>query len=56
MKKQYQSPVTQTIEVEVMKLMAGSVTSVGGNAELQMGGGGSGTARGRETDSWDDDY
>lgn len=54
MKKNYQSPVTQTVNVETENLLG--VDSVKGNAGFKMGSGGSDqAARGRES-SWDDEY
>ena len=36
-------------------LLQASVNGVAGNATLKYGGGGSGSARTRENDSWDED-
>ncbi len=40
---------------EQQHLLEGSATSISGNSGLQMGGGGSGVARGREASEWDDE-
>lgn len=55
MKKNYQSPATMTVNVEMANLMQGTMTSMNSNVELNYRGGGSGPARGREGGSWDDD-
>ena len=54
MKKQYQSPATTVVKMEIGNLM--EIGSIEGNSNIKMGGGGSGPARGREGGSfWDDD-
>ena len=53
MKKQYQSPTIEVAKMAIENLML--VGSIQGNANIKMGGGGSGPARGREGTSWDDD-
>ena len=53
MKKTYQSPATTVVKMEIGNLL--QVGSIEGNANIKMGGGGSGPARGREGGSWDDD-
>ena len=52
MKKYYQTPTTVAVKMEVVAL---DVTSIQGNANVKMGGGGSGPARGREGGSWEDE-
>ena len=52
MKKQYQSPAATVVRIEIQNLME---LSIQGNANIKMGGGGSGPARGREGGSWDDE-
>lgn len=48
MKKNYQKPAMQVINIEPATMCAGSVDSIGGNADMKYGGAGSGHARGRE--------
>lgn len=55
MKKQYQTPAMKAVEVRMASLCDLSVKELGGNADLNYGGGGSGAARGRQSDAWDDD-
>jgi len=53
-KKSYMTPhMTVVMLSEQQHLLAGSAQSISGNADLVMGGGGSGDARGREFDDED---
>lgn len=54
MKKNYQSPVTQTVNVETENLL-GEAASVRSNVNFVKGSGSDQAARGRES-SWDDEY
>lgn len=52
-KKQYQGPNMTVVNVIIESLL--DVNSIKGeNGGLKMGGGGSGVARGREYDDWDE--
>ena len=56
MKNNYQKPTISVAEIQAATLLAGSVNSVNGNANLNYRGGGSGPARGREQQgNWDDE-
>ena len=56
MKKNYQTPAMKAIKVKMTSIIAATaVQHLEGNASLQMGGAGSGSARGRQDSSWDDD-
>ena len=57
MKRQYQEPNVTVVNVHVeQNLLAGSVTSLSTNdTGLKLGGGGSGDARSRDYDDWDED-
>ena len=52
MKKHYQIPAIMVVKVDTSSLLQNSIQS---NADLKMGGGGSGPARGRQSSSWNDD-
>ena len=56
-KKDYQKPAMQAISISLhYHLLEGSpVDTISGNASLNYKGGGSGPARGRGGDSWDDE-
>ncbi len=58
-KKVYQQPELQVVKVDMQNhLLEGSpqeVHSVKSNANIGYGGGGSGTAYGRESSGWDDE-
>ena len=54
MKKQYQTPATATVELEINNLLKD--VSVKSNAGIKMGGPSSGgTARSRQSEQWDDE-
>lgn len=59
MKKNYQTPAMQVINIEPATMCAGSeVNQIGSNAEMKYGGpdGGSGSARSRDGGGyWDDE-
>ena len=56
MKKNYQKPTMQVINIEPATMIAQSVTSVNSNAGLQYKGGGNGPARSRDGGGyWDDE-
>ena len=57
MKKNYQTPAMQVMNIEPATMIAGSkVNSIGGNAELKYGGAGRGPARSRDGGgNWDDE-
>lgn len=54
MKKNYQRPTLQVTAIQAISMMAQSVNDVKGNAGIRYGGRGSGAARSRQYDSWDD--
>ena len=54
-KKEYQKPAMQVVKMQAATILAGSVNSVNSNASLNYKGGGSGPARGRGVDNWDDE-
>ena len=56
-KKEYQKPVMQVVKINVsQQLLVDSVHSVGGNAGFNPEiSGGSGVARSRSFDDWDDE-
>lgn len=59
-KKVYQQPELQVVKVNMQNHLLGDsdpnkVTSVKSNANIGYGGGGSGTAYGRESSGWDDE-
>lgn len=63
MKKNYQKPATQIVKIQAVSMLAGSVNSVRGNAELNYGGGSDGTEGGAARvkgsgnhDVWSDDW
>ena len=45
----------QVVKMQAATILAGSVNSVNSNASLNYKGGGSGPARGRGVDNWDDE-
>lgn len=54
MKKDYQKPTLQVTAIQAISMMAQSVNYVNGNVGIRYGGRGSGAARSRQHDSWDD--
>ncbi len=55
-KKSYMTPhMTVVMLSEQQNLLGDSVHAISGNSGLQMGGGGNGVARGRESSDWDDE-
>ncbi len=55
-KKSYLTPdMTVVMLSEQQQLLAGTAQTISGNSGLQMGGGGNGVARGRESYDWDDE-
>ncbi len=54
MQKDYQKPALQVVAIQAISMMAQSVNDVKGNAGIRYGGRGSGAARSRQYDSWDD--
>lgn len=57
MKKMYQSPTMNVVEIEVTQMMANSVTSVSSDTYITYGGGSSTAARVKtNTVDWDDDW
>ena len=60
MKKKYMKPTMMVVTLQQQSIICASdVTSVSGNADLNYGGGGSGTARSRshggsDWDDWDE--
>ncbi len=57
MKKMYQSPTMNVVEIEVTQMMANSVTSVSSDTDITYGGGSSTAARVKtNTVDWDDDW
>ncbi|MBQ3908517.1 MAG: hypothetical protein II746_04880 [Bacteroidaceae bacterium] len=54
MEKDYQKPALQVVAIQAISMMAQSVNDVKGNAGIRYGGRGSGAARSRQHDSWDD--
>lgn len=57
MKKMYQSPTMNVVEIEVTQMIANSVTSVSSNTDITYGGGSSTAARVKtNTVDWDDDW
>ena len=55
MKKNYQEPCVTSIIVNMQHhLLNDSVKNIEGNASLNYKGGGSGPARGRQGNSWED--
>ena len=58
-KKQYCIPSVKTHHIGVAHIVCASgdgVTKIGGNADINYGGGGSGPAQGRDTGGWDDEF
>ena len=56
MKKKYQAPIMTAVNVNMKyHLLDGSVTTMGGNANIGYGGGGSGEAKSRGFDDWDEE-
>ena len=57
MKKNYQQPSMNVVTMKTTSILCASdaVKGVGNNAGLGYGGGSGGSARGRESDDWDDD-
>lgn len=57
MKKMYQSPTMNVVEIEVTQMIANSVTSVSSDTDITYGGGSSTAARVKtNTVDWDDDW
>ena len=57
MKKMYQSPTMNVVEIEVTQMMANSVTSVSSDTDITYGGGSSTAARVKtNTVDWNDDW
>lgn len=54
MEKDYQKPTLQVVAIQAISMMAQSVNDAKGNAGIRYGGRGSGAARSRQYDSWDD--
>ena len=54
MEKDYQKPALQVVAIQAISMMAQSVNDGKGNAGIRYGGRGSGAARSRQYDSWDD--
>ena len=55
MKKKFLKPTIQVVTLQMQGLICTSpLNRVGGNADMGYGGGGSGPARGRSFDDWDD--
>ena len=57
MKKIYEKPSMRVVKIQHSGIIctSGTVTNVGGNSGMSIGGGKSGTARARGFDDWDDD-
>ena len=53
MKKEYQSPVIETVNAETDIML--NVGTIENNANMKMGGPGSGAARSRDGGCWDDE-
>lgn len=57
MKKMYQSPTMNVVEIEVTQMMANSVTSVSSDTDITYSGGSTTAARVKtNTVDWDDDW
>jgi hypothetical protein len=58
MKQAYQQPTMNVVKLQHHSIICVSnpVSRVGGNAELNYEGGGSGSARARRHGVWDDDW
>ena len=57
-KKEYMKPAMRVFETQHQChiLSVSDVHSIGGNADMHYGGGGSGPARARQRDIWDDGW
>ena len=53
----YQKPVMRVVNIRTVSLLSGSpqVQTLSGNGNLNLGGAGSGPARGRQGRVWEDD-
>ena len=57
MKKEYTKPQMEVVKMAASMLTSASkATSIGGNSGLGLGGGSNNSARGRESDDWDDEW
>ena len=57
-KQEYMKPAMRVLEIQnqCQILSVSGVHSIDGNADMHYGGGGSGPARARQRDIWDDDW
>jgi hypothetical protein len=56
MKKNYIQPALRVVKIQQSSIICSSpVNSIDGNAGMNYGGGGSGVARGRSCDDWDEE-
>ena len=54
MKKNYQKPTMNVVKIQHQShILAGSLTSTGGNTNITYGGGGHGQAHSRHNNVWD---
>jgi len=55
-KKEYQKPALQVVTIDIRhQLLNASLTGTTNNVNMTYGGGGSGEARSRSLDGWDDE-
>ena len=55
MKKNYVKPQVEVVRVKTCLLLADSIKTVSNSVGLEYGGGGSGSARSRDYDDWEDE-
>jgi hypothetical protein len=57
MNKEYITPAMRVVRIQQQcHILSGSINDLNTNAGLNYGNGGSGTARSRSNDGWDDDW
>ena len=54
MKKNYQKPTMSEVKIQFETILQASVEDINSNTTMHYGGGGSGPARGRERNTFDD--
>ena len=54
MKKNYQKPTMSEVKIQFETILQTSVEDISSNTTMHYGGGGSGPARGRERNTFDD--
>ena len=57
MKQKYQAPNLTVVQIQVQRMLSGSLQDIGGNSNIGYGGGSDDEARARgDYGDWDDDF